>query len=98
MNAEVLEEPFEIVHPLLEGEGIVGIGRFVRQATADVVGDDGPIAVAQFPHQLPIVERPAWVAVKHDDRIALALVEIVVFETVEVEEVTFEGIVGLHHH
>ena len=49
-----------------------------RQAKADHVGNDDPVACTnQGCDELPIQESPGWIAVKQDHRVARAFVHIV---------------------
>jgi hypothetical protein len=62
-----------------------------------MIGNDDTVTVAQRLGQVAVVERPARVAVHHNHRVTLALVEVVVSETVQLEEIILKGVEITHY-
>ena len=89
----VADERVEVGDAAGEGEFVVRVVGLVREAAADVVGDDGAALPAQAEHELAVVEGPGRVAVDHHDGFARALIEVVQADAVAIEEVADKGIV-----
>ena len=77
-DAQVIEQRFQVIDATAPGCSRSGVVGLVGQAAADVVGHDDPVRLCrEGSDQVAVVERPRRVAVEHDDRLALALVEVV---------------------
>ena len=92
LEPELVHEPGEVGDPPLERVGVAIVAGLVGGAAADVVGDHHAVVRAQRPHQVAVVEGPRGVAVDRHHRLAMAFVEIVVPQAVEVQDLAREGV------
>ena len=69
---------------------MLGVG-LVRKAAADVIGDNHPVGGAELFDQAPEIERPGGIAVQHDQRLAPALVQVVVAQAANRQVVALKG-------
>ncbi len=91
-HVQAAEQGSQVVDPASQGEIIMRRVGLVGQSAADVIGHDAAEAVAQCGNQIAIVKRPGGIAMKHDDGVALALVEIVQAQAVEIQEMAGERV------
>src|SRR5690606_17395984 len=93
-QAQVLDQPVQVLDAAAQGVAVGLVIGLVRQAHADVVGHDAAAAIAQAQHQVPPVVGPGGIAVQHQHRIALALVQIALGEAIGVHQVLrLEGVI-----
>ena len=77
VDAGVAQQRLQVVHPRLQGvvvawRGALVVVRLVRQAHADVVGDDASVAIGQARNERAPVVTPRRIAVQHDHDLAVA--------------------------
>src|SRR5258705_4713734 len=92
LEAERLDEPREIA-PLICGP-VRPVRGAIAQPEAEMVGRDAAVSRAQLADQVPIQERPGGRTVHHDDRSALALVDIAQTTALDVELARLERVLS----
>ena len=90
IDAERIEQRFEIENSIDETIRIALERRFVRKAAPDVIESDATVRRAQSLDETAEIERPRGVSVDHDDRIADAFVHVMEFEPAAVEVFALE--------
>src|SRR5579871_3926190 len=91
-NVQAVHQVREVVDAAFQTEVVTIRARFVGQSAADVVGHDAAIRIAECQHEIAIVEGPSRVAMQHDDRLALTLIQIMIAQAAAIDEMTGKGI------
>jgi uncharacterized protein with HEPN domain len=86
-DLKVVEEQFQVSNMAVQA--ILGVLRFVGETTTQMIESNNPVILTKFGDQPAVIIGPGRVAMNHDYRRAIALVEVV--ESAVVEREIFRG-------
>ena len=75
-SGAISEQSLKVGNPLFEGVGVGFPVGFVGFSAADVVRNDGAVAVAERGDQVAVIEGPGRISVEHDERFSAAFVQV----------------------
>jgi hypothetical protein len=78
LDSRFIQQRLQIRDPFLQRVGIILAGRLVGKPTADMIGNHGTVVVSKSSNQIPIHEGPTGISVKHDQRLTLSFIQVVI--------------------